>query len=458
MQARVEILPAVEQQLSEITRDYTISKAQYQSLLEKKNASAMAAEMERGAKGEQFRILDPPSYPEKPYKPDVAKLSLIGCLGGIWCGCTLGLLLEFKDKTIKNERDMAFYLSSPMLVTLPLIVTGSSNGRPPKRGHGSGRPSSGTDLASDTHQVANPNLSQATGATLPADPVREAVSAKEDSLEDLLRAEVPAGDTTERSMAGSLRRAMALQPSSEPERPPLKSAARVFKLDSAPAKLVAFLAGEDNAFAKEQFRVMRTRLLELLRVRRIRTLMVTSSIEGEGKTLVAANLAVAMCNLQNLKVLLVDADLRKGNLGSFLKMNPQSGLSTFLLNGKGLGEVSWQINSHLAVVPTLCLKERSVEVLSGSRMTGFLQQAARDHDLVVIDAPPVLPVADAQVLASLVDAAILVVRAGLCPYELVSSAVELLQPKIIGVVLNGATRFPRNRYYCGYYRKNETSE
>ena len=461
VQSRVEILPAVEQQLSEITRDYTISKSQYQSLLEKKNASAMAAEMERGAKGEQFRILDPPTFPEKPYKQDIVKLILAGCFGGILCGCALGLFMEFKDKTIHDDRDMAFYLSPPLLGSVPQLGTITSNGQPRNWHHRIGRTSVGTRLASDTHSDGHPELSQVGDPAASAAPAHEAVRAKEDSLEDLLRAEVQAGNSTERSMAGSLRRAMALQPSSAPEQPPLKPAARIFNFISAPAKLVALhnpSAGEDNAFAKEQFRVLRTRLLELMRVRRIRTLMVTSSIEGEGKTLVAANLAFTLSNVQNLRVLLVDADLRKGSLGTFLKMDARSGLSTYLLNGKGLGDVAWRVNPHLDVVPTLCLKEHLVEVLNRSRMMNFLQQAEKDHDLVVIDAPPVLPVADAQVLASMVDAAILVVRAGVCPYELASTAVELLEPKIIGAVLNGVTRFRNDRYYYGYYGRTETPE
>jgi len=77
----------------------------------------------------------------------------------------------------------------------------------------------------------------------------------------------------------------------------------------------------------------------------------------------------------------------------------------------------------------------------------------------VIDAPPLLPVADAQVLTSMVDAAILVVRARYCPYDLARSALELLQPKLIGVVLNAVERFPHHRYYDGYYsRRTEGQE
>jgi Mrp family chromosome partitioning ATPase len=68
-----------------------------------------------------------------------------------------------------------------------------------------------------------------------------------------------------------------------------------------------------------------------------------------------------------------------------------------------------------------------------------------------VDAPPILPVADAQVLTSMVDAAILVVRARYCPYDLARNAAELLQPKIVGVVLNAVERFPHHGYYHHYY-------
>jgi Mrp family chromosome partitioning ATPase len=88
-------------------------------------------------------------------------------------------------------------------------------------------------------------------------------------------------------------------------------------------------------------------------------------------------------------------------------------------------------------------------------MRDFIQEAGKEYDLVVIDAPPVLPVADAQVLTSVVDAAIMVVRSGACPHDLVCGAAGLLQPKIMGLVLNGV-RLHRKSYYYSYYQKAET--
>ncbi len=123
LQGRVEVLPMVEQQFAEINRDYLISKADYESLLQKKNASAMSAEMERRAKGEQFRILDPASFPEKPYKPDLLQLNLLGVLGGLMLGGILGLVMESRDRSLHSERDLAYALSLPVLATMPRVRT-----------------------------------------------------------------------------------------------------------------------------------------------------------------------------------------------------------------------------------------------------------------------------------------------------------------------------------------------
>ena len=123
LQGRIDLLPNVEQQFSEIDRDYLTSKANYVSLLQKKNSSGMAAEMERHAKGEQFRILDPANFPEKPFKPDLMQLNLMGVLGGIALGCGLGLVFEFKDPSLHSDKDIAFLVPVRVLGTMPMIMT-----------------------------------------------------------------------------------------------------------------------------------------------------------------------------------------------------------------------------------------------------------------------------------------------------------------------------------------------
>jgi succinoglycan biosynthesis transport protein ExoP len=126
VQGRIELLPAVEQQFAEIDRDYATSKSNYQSLLEKQNSSSMAAEMERHAKGEQFRILDPAGYPEKPFKPNLLQLNLMGLLGGLGLGVGLALLFEMKDPSLHDEKDLAFQVPVKVLGTMPVIQTPQS--------------------------------------------------------------------------------------------------------------------------------------------------------------------------------------------------------------------------------------------------------------------------------------------------------------------------------------------
>jgi polysaccharide chain length determinant protein (PEP-CTERM system associated) len=408
MQTKVEALPAVEQQMLELDRDYQISKLNYASLVEKKNASAMAAEMERRAEGEQFRVLDPANYPEKPFKPDVAQLSILGVLGGILGGCALGLLIEFQDKSIRNPDDATFYLTLPALATFPLL-----NHRPIKN--------SKSHLLPGAHGAAT-DAGGKRGPKVKTPPV-------------LTLGPIPTNDCT---------------PS-----PP------VVRLQPVPQIVVAAhnqLDDEDGAYAKEQFRMIRTRLVELMRVRPIRSIMVTSTVPGEGKTWVATNLAFSMSCLPNLRVLLVDADLRGAGLGSLLKVNTKKGLSDYLVNGTNLHSVRCQLEPNLAFVPTRQWDDDSAKLLSSQRMHEFLEESFRDHDLVVLDAPPVLALADAQVLTALVDAVILVVRAGWPPFDLARDAIALLKPKIVGLVVNGMKGIPAKGYRYGSYPKARRSE
>jgi polysaccharide biosynthesis transport protein len=126
VQGRIEMLPVVEQQFSEINRDYTTTKENYKSLLEKQNSSAMAAEMERNAKGEQFRVLDPANLPEKPFKPDLLQLNAMGLFGGLAVGCAFAFLFEMKDPSLHDEKDLAYQLPVKVLGTLPVIQTPAS--------------------------------------------------------------------------------------------------------------------------------------------------------------------------------------------------------------------------------------------------------------------------------------------------------------------------------------------
>jgi polysaccharide chain length determinant protein (PEP-CTERM system associated) len=122
LQLQMTALPRVEQQLAELSRDYDTSRTSYQALLAKRNNSSVAAEMERRAQGEQFRILDPASYPEKPSKPNLVQLDVLGLLVGIFSGCALAMLAEMSDNTLHSERDFTHAMSAPVLANLPFVL------------------------------------------------------------------------------------------------------------------------------------------------------------------------------------------------------------------------------------------------------------------------------------------------------------------------------------------------
>jgi protein-tyrosine kinase len=220
--------------------------------------------------------------------------------------------------------------------------------------------------------------------------------------------------------------------------------------------LVAFLSPpveEENVIAMEQCRVLRARIWETMRHKQMKSLLVTSAMPAEGKTLLSVNLAFALSQIENVRVLLVDADLRRPGLARFLGMMPDKGLNTFLKGGETFDDVCWTLNETLDFVPTQPVEEDSAELLHSRQMIEFLRQANQRYDVVLLDAPPMFPIVDAQVLAPLVDAAVMVVRAGQTSFELSRQGADLLKGKLIGSILNGAEIGKRTKYYGGYYTR-----
>ena len=125
VQARLQMTPRVEQEFKAITRDHQTALELYNDLLKKQNQSAMATDLEHRQQGEQFRILDPPSLPEKPSFPDRTLFSLGGLSGGLALGLGLAILLEWRDQTLRTERDIEVCLQSPTLAMIPSL-------RPPR--------------------------------------------------------------------------------------------------------------------------------------------------------------------------------------------------------------------------------------------------------------------------------------------------------------------------------------
>ena len=121
VQAKLKLTPAIAQEYKALTRDYQTALNAYNDLLKKKGDSEMASDLERRQQGEQFRVLDPPSLPQKPTYPNRPVFAFGGCFAGLAFGAGIVFLLEIKDTTFRSERDIERVLKLPTLAMIPLF-------------------------------------------------------------------------------------------------------------------------------------------------------------------------------------------------------------------------------------------------------------------------------------------------------------------------------------------------
>ncbi|WP_077302665.1 CpsD/CapB family tyrosine-protein kinase [Virgibacillus pantothenticus] len=202
----------------------------------------------------------------------------------------------------------------------------------------------------------------------------------------------------------------------------------------------------------EQYRTIRTNIDFASVDKEIRTLLITSSGPGEGKSMTAANLAVVYAQ-QGKKVLLIDADLRKPTVHYTFRLDNLRGLSNLLVGENSLEQVVQQSDvDYLDVMSCGPIPPNPSELLASQKMEQLLETLKATYDIVIFDTPPVLAVTDAQILANIVDGSILVVRSKHTEIEGAQKAVESLKParaKLLGTVLNGREKKQSNYYY--YY-------
>lgn len=200
----------------------------------------------------------------------------------------------------------------------------------------------------------------------------------------------------------------------------------------------------------EEFRALAALLHRLRANGTPKSLLVTSADSGEGKTMTALNLALTWSESYKHRVLLIDADLRQPSLGDVSQLADHPGLSEGLraTTDKKLGLV--QVTDMLTLLPAGRPDPNPMSGLTSVRMRRILAEASEQFDWVIVDAPPLGPVADAGLLAGMVDAALLVVRAGRTTHAAATKAIEALgRDRILGVVLNGGTGESSSSY--GYY-------
>jgi capsular exopolysaccharide synthesis family protein len=209
----------------------------------------------------------------------------------------------------------------------------------------------------------------------------------------------------------------------------------------------------------EQFRTLRSRLYQLRNHQPLRTLLITSSVAGEGKTFVASNLARSIVHQSERRVLVIDADLRCPRLNAVLGAPPAPGLSDYLLGETDEPSIiQYGGEGNLCLIPCGNRVAHPSELLSNGRLKTLLDRVGPAFDWVILDSPPCLPVADAGIVAPCCDGVLLVVRAEFTPSAMIlKSRQELKQRNVVGVVLNAASDHARYGAYYGYGGRAEAA-
>ena len=241
-----------------------------------------------------------------------------------------------------------------------------------------------------------------------------------------------------------------LPQTSEPPRVSVASA----KLGDVHSRLL--MLHEPHAAGCEQYRTLRTQLFHTAERELTQVIVVTSAAAGEGKTATTLNLALAIAQSPNRRVLVIDGDLRRPHVASYLALKPFSGFAEVLNDKADLFDAVTRLADHeLYVLPVRHNTANPTELLSSKRFQETLRELRQYFDFILIDSPPVKPFADTRLLANHADAVLFVVRSGFASYETVEEAVQALaDQRMLGVVLNGADAVQKISSYAGYQIQN----
>jgi len=227
-------------------------------------------------------------------------------------------------------------------------------------------------------------------------------------------------------------------------------------LNDIPDKPVIVDSMKMFSAAAEAYRMLRTSILLSTPGRPPKTMMVTSSQPGDGKTTTAFNIALALTQLK-AEVVIVDCDMRKPRIHKLLQLTKSEGLSSLLANGGDLNKfISRTPVPHLSVLPCGYVPPNPSELISSESMKELLRSLAERFDYVIVDSPPLFSVSDPIILSTLVDGVILVIKSGQSKSELVRRACQDLSAvgaKVLGVTLNNLNIRKDGYDYYNSYRQ-----
>jgi capsular exopolysaccharide synthesis family protein len=229
-------------------------------------------------------------------------------------------------------------------------------------------------------------------------------------------------------------------------------------LDQFPSLPVSILpnsrlvsVGEEESLGAEKFRFLAVRLRQLRQSRPLQKVLITSTIPQEGKSTVAANLACTLARRKQHKTLLLEGDLRRPTVAQKFGLGGVPGLSEWL-RGESQSMNIYRLEAlGLWVLPAGSAPENPLELMQSGKLSPLMDRLTAWFDWIVIDSPPVLPLADTSIWARLADGILLVTRKSITERQQLRRGLEALEPaKLLGALVNGSTDAAHSDYYQRY--------
>jgi capsular exopolysaccharide synthesis family protein len=208
---------------------------------------------------------------------------------------------------------------------------------------------------------------------------------------------------------------------------------------------------EEESLGAEKFRFLGVRLRQLRQSRPLKKVLITSTIPQEGKSTVAANLACTLGRRKQHKTLLLEGDLRRPTVAQKFGLGKVPGLSEWLRGESETMHVYRLETLGLWVMPAGSAPENPLELLQSGKLSSLMNQFTEWFDWIIIDSPPLLPLADTSIWARLADGTLLVTRKGITEKEQLRRGLEVLErSKFLGALVNGSSDAAHTDYYQRY--------
>lgn len=229
------------------------------------------------------------------------------------------------------------------------------------------------------------------------------------------------------------------------------SQTKVIEVPNSTLESNRIISGFYNNPQSAVFRMLRTQVLKKMRSNRWQSLAVTSPTAGEGKSVVACNLAIAIAMELNQTVLLVDMDLRNPSIHKYFGLKPSIGLKDYLSGDYELSEVLMNPGiKRLVILPGLGRAEESAELLSSPKMASLVADIKSQYDsrMIIFDVPPVLQTDDVLLSTGYFDSTLLVLEDGKNAESNITKSLQLLEGShLLGTVVNKAVHHPEHQNY-----------